>query len=96
MAPAAELPFKMWLARSDGTIVPAATCELREAHSLPRQVLPQAYKTNGCVGVVRSRTILELNSMAGECVGALMMADSYDIDTPEQMERAAAAFARLR
>jgi len=96
VTPAAESPFKMWRAGPGGTIVPVATCELRDAHSLPRQLLPQAYLANGCVDVVRSRTVLELDSMAGDCVGALVMAESYDIDTPDELERAAAAFARLR
>lgn len=92
---APDSPFKMWLARGDGTIEPVATCEIPDAHSLPRQTIPPAYLSNGSVDVVRSRTILEKHSMAGDRVGALMMAESYDIDTPEQMERAAAAFARL-
>lgn len=93
--PAPESPFKMWFARPDGTIEPVATCELDGAHSLPRQSLPPVYLSNGCVDVVRSRTILDQHSMAGARVGALVMAESYDIDTAEQMERAATAFRRF-
>ncbi len=96
VAPAPESPFKMWLPRPDGTIEPALTGELEDAHSRPRQTLPPAYLSNGSVDVVRSRTILDKHSIAGDRVGALLMAESHDIDTPEQMARAAAAFLRSR
>jgi N-acylneuraminate cytidylyltransferase len=96
VAPAPESPFKMWFPRSDGTITPAVQSELKDAHSLPRQILPPAFLSNGSVDVIRSRTILEKHSMAGDLVGALVMLESHDIDTPEQMERAALAFRQGR
>lgn len=96
VAPAPESPFKMWFPRPDGTLEPVVTCELREAHSLPRQILPAAYLANGCIDVIRSRTILEQHAIAGQCVGALVMTHSYDIDTPAQMARAAVAFGARR
>ena len=92
VTPAPEPPFKMWFPRGDGTIEPAATCALKEAHSLPRQLLPQAYVTNGNVDVIRSRTILEKGMIAGDRVGAFVMKESHDIDTQEQFHRAEAAF----
>lgn len=92
VAAAPASPFKMWFPRPDGTLEPVVTCELPEAHSLPRQLLPPAYLANGCVDVIRSRTILEQHAIAGRRVGALVMTASLDIDTPEQMARAAAAF----
>lgn len=96
VAPAPASPFKMWRRQPDGTLAPAATCELPEAHSLPRQLLPPAYLANGCIDVIRSRTILEQHAIAGSRVGALVMNESYDIDTPAQMARAALAFAGRR
>ncbi|HEY5610957.1 MAG TPA: acylneuraminate cytidylyltransferase family protein [Thermoanaerobaculia bacterium] len=94
VVPAPASPFKMWLAREDGTIFPAATCDLNEAHSLPRQLLPPAYLTNGSVDVIRSRTIIGKGSIAGDCVGAFVMTESHDIDSEAQFERAAVAFRR--
>ena len=92
VVPAPKSPFKMWFPRPDGTMEPAVKGELKDAHSLPRQTLPTAYLSNGSVDVIRARTILEKGSIAGERVGALVMADQHDIDTPAQLSRAAVAF----
>ncbi len=92
VVPAPKSPFKMWFPRPDGTMEPAVTGTLKDAHSLPRQALPTAYLSNGSIDVIRSRTILEKGSIAGERVGALVMADLHDIDTPAQLAQAAVAF----
>ena len=92
VAPAPASPFKMWFPRPDGTMEPAVTGPLNDAHSLPRQTLPPAYLSNGSIDVIRSRTIREQGSMAGERVGAFLMTDLHDIDTPAQLAQAIVAF----
>jgi len=92
VVPAPEPPFKMWFIVSDGELQPVVQTDIPEAHSRPRQTLPPAFLQNACVDVIRSRTILELNSMAGQRIGAMRMEQSHDIDTPEQFAAAEAAF----
>jgi CMP-N,N'-diacetyllegionaminic acid synthase len=92
VVPAPDTPFKMWFLEPPGHLRPAVSTEIPEAHSLPRQILPQAYLQNANVDVVRSRTILELNSMSGARIGGFIMSDFHDIDNGEQLHAAEAAF----
>lgn len=89
---APETPFKMWFHRPDGSLEPVIKTDITEAHSRPRQTLPPTFLQNACIDVIRSRTILEKNSIAGERIGAYVMQVLHDIDTPEQMAAAEAAF----
>jgi CMP-N-acetylneuraminic acid synthetase len=92
VVPAPETPFKMWFLRQDGTLEPVVQCEIPDAHSVPRQLLPLAYLQNACVDGVRTRTILEMNSIAGTQIGAYVMREFHDIDTYAQLQAAATAF----
>ncbi len=65
---AEQSPFKMWDLEGP-YLSPLLRVEgLREAHSMPRQRLPMAYRQNGYVDIVRSGTILVLGSICGERV----------------------------
>lgn len=92
VVPAPEPPFKMWFLRDDGLLEPVVTTDIPEAHSRPRQTLPPAYLQNASIDVIRSRTILEQHSIAGRRIGAMLMEQFHDIDTPDQFQTAEAAF----
>jgi N-acylneuraminate cytidylyltransferase len=81
VSPAGEIPYKMW--HMDGEYMhPVVTSpDHAEAHSVGRQMLPQAFYQNGYVDVMRSRTILEDGSMVGNKVlGMITDEPRYDID----------------
>lgn len=66
--PAPKHPLKMWKIE-DGYLVPFIPEEaynIKEAYNYPRQKLPPAYVQNGSVDVIRTKTILEKNSMSGD------------------------------
>lgn len=82
-------PYKMW--RIEGQYLqPLLSVEgLPDAHSRPRQLLPQVWWQNGYVDVVRPRTVLELNSMTGDRVLPFVIADpGIDIDYEESFQQA--------
>jgi len=89
---APETPFKMWFMGPSGTLRSVTTCSISEAHSTPRQILPKAYLQNACIDIIRSSTILAKHSIAGTSIGAYLMKDLHDIDTPQQMAHASNAF----
>ena len=87
VVPAPKTPFKMWIKNKEGLLDPASTCEVREAHSLPRQILPESYMQNACIDIIRSRTILEKKSMVGSKVAGYFMSRNFDIDYIEDFEK---------
>lgn len=87
VAPAPETPFKMWLRGADGLLVPVADLG-NEAYNQPRQALPPVFLQNACIDVVRSRVILEQQSMTGKRIFGYVMSDNIDIDTFADLERA--------
>ncbi len=96
VSPAKETPYKMW--HLDGDVMrPVVTLpDLPEAHSVGRQLLPQAYCQDGYVDVIRPRTILELNSMVGQKVlGMATDEPRHDIDTMADVPATEAALRRM-
>jgi CMP-N,N'-diacetyllegionaminic acid synthase len=78
-------PFKMWKI-TEGFLEPAfgeKITGLREAHNMPRQLLPEVYIQTGAMDVVRVRTLTELNSTSGQRVSYFYMSpeDSVNIDS---------------
>ncbi len=63
-----ESPFKMW--RAEGPYLqPLLTVPgMDEPHAQPRQRLPQVFWQNGCVDIIRPRTVLDQNLMYGRTV----------------------------
>jgi CMP-N-acetylneuraminic acid synthetase len=88
---AAETPYKMWTLTDNGTIKPVIGCDIKEAYNMPRQKLPAVYMQNASIDVIRSSTILSKKSMTGDNIHGYIMEDCYDIDTPEQFEKASRA-----
>jgi CMP-N-acetylneuraminic acid synthetase len=85
----AQTPYKMWRA-VDGYLVPLVEVEgVGEAHSVPRQSLPEIWWQNGYVDVVRPRTVLELGSMTGRRVLPFVVEDpGVEIDYADGLRRA--------
>lgn len=82
VSPVKQTPYKMWLFNTDSIqISPIVTCSIPEAYNAPRQILPQAYMQNACIDVVRTKTILEQNSMSGRHIAGYRMNYDFDIDT---------------
>lgn len=87
IAPAAEIPHKMWFMDDDGMLTPVLNTP-EECYNMPRQQLPKAYYQNACIDVVRSRVITEQHSMSGKNIAGYLMDENFDIDTEEDFRRA--------
>ncbi len=90
VVPAPATPFKMWFRSEDGYLSPVVKTEIQDAHSLPRQILPQVFIQNACIDSIRSRAITKGNSMTGKKIYGYVMEKSYDIDTEEEFQQALA------
>lgn len=86
VAPAKEIPYKMWNMSDDNVLTPVIS-EIPECYNMPRQELPKAYYQNACIDVIRPRVILENNSMSGNKIIGYLMTDNYDIDNEEEFLR---------
>jgi CMP-N-acetylneuraminic acid synthetase len=87
IAPAKEIPFKMWYRQEDGTITPIIK-DMKECYNMPRQQLPQVFYQNACIDVVRGSVILEEHSMSGDNIVGYEMNKNYDIDTEAEFKLA--------
>ena len=85
---APETPYKMWFRKDNGTLANVVSQGPVEAHSLPRQSLPEAYLQNACIDAVRSKVILDENSMVGEHIFGYVMEENFDIDFASDFEQA--------
>jgi CMP-N,N'-diacetyllegionaminic acid synthase len=83
IAPAKEIPYKMWYRNEQGVLTPVIT-EIPECYNMPRQQLPKVYYQNACIDVVRGRVILNEYSMSGKLILGYEMDKNYDIDTEEE------------
>jgi CMP-N-acetylneuraminic acid synthetase len=83
IAPAKEIPYKMWHRLEDGTISPIMK-DIKECYNMPRQELPKVFYQNACIDVVRGNIILEDYSMSGNHIFGYLMDKNYDIDTEEE------------
>lgn len=84
IAPAKEIPYKMWHRDSTGLITPIMN-KIPECYNMPRQDLPKIYYQNACIDVVRGNTILDKHSMSGDIIYGYEMCKNYDIDTEEDL-----------
>lgn len=87
IAPAKEIPYKMWHKQEDGTITPIMK-DIKECYNMPRQQLPKVYYQNACIDVIRGKVILEQHSMTGSRICGYEMSKNYDIDTEEEFKEA--------
>lgn len=89
IAPAKEIPYKMWHRDNNGIITPIMK-DIPECYNMPRQSLPKVYYQNACIDVVRGRTILNDYSMTGKSIYGYEMNRNFDIDTEEEFGQAEA------
>lgn len=87
IAPAKEIPYKMWKMDENGALHPLIT-EIPECYNMPRQQLPKVYYQNACIDVFRPYVVLEEHSMNGKQIRGYLMEKNYDIDTEEEFEKA--------
>ncbi|SEL35872.1 cytidylyltransferase domain-containing protein [Nitrosovibrio tenuis] len=76
-------PYKMWTIAEDGFMRPLLSIpRIAEPFNEPRQSLPKVYWQIGYLDLIRTRTILEKNSLTGTHVLPLKIdsKDSIDID----------------
>jgi CMP-N,N'-diacetyllegionaminic acid synthase len=86
LSPSKASPYKMWVVDAGGAVPLLELPGLREAHSMPRQILPTVYAGNGYVDIIRPRAILEQKSMVGRVVLPFVLDEPiFDLDYPEQI-----------
>lgn len=92
-----QTPYKMWRLGEDGYLVPLLQVEgLPDAHSMPRQLLPEVFWQNGYIDIARPRAILQQNSMCGSKVLPFIVQEPiYELDYPESIPVVEAALRRL-
>lgn len=88
IAPAVEIPHKMWFLSEEEGIIEPVLNEPYECYNMPRQQLRKAYYQNACIDVIRSRVIINEHSMSGKRIGGYIMDENFDIDTEEDFLRA--------
>jgi N-acylneuraminate cytidylyltransferase len=91
VVPSAQNPFKMWKLKDANSPMKNLinVPRLREPYNSPRQILPKTYWQTGQIDTIRTRTILEENSMSGKVIYPLIIDSKYsvDIDNLEDWER---------
>ncbi len=87
IAPAKEIPHKMWKLNENNFIDPILN-DISEGYNMPRQQLPKIYYQNACIDITRGKTILEKHSMTGKNIMGYVMEKNYDIDTEEEFHNA--------
>jgi CMP-N-acetylneuraminic acid synthetase len=80
---AKKSPYKMWVKNEDGYIKPILKLDRKDFYNLPRQLLPEVYEHDGCIDVIRARTILEKDSMTGDKIYGLVNDFAVDIDSEQ-------------
>jgi len=87
--PTPKHPYKMWkMSKDRKSIVPPFPKEMTgfdEPYAMGRQQLPEFFVHAGAMDVLRYRTLIEKNSMAGDKVIPLLISDPVEmvnIDTP--------------
>ena len=83
-----ETPYKMWFRDESGNLSPVIKSDIREAYNMPRQALPKTYLQNASIDVVRTKVILEKESMTGDVIHGFIMDQLWDIDQPDQLKAA--------
>lgn len=96
MAVAKEVAYKMWRkgtsVSNNGERVFSAEpllTDIPEAYNMPRQELPVIYYQNACIDVFRADTVLKKHSMTGDNILGYEMQENFDIDTEEELVKAA-------
>ncbi|CAG1010582.1 MAG: N-acylneuraminate cytidylyltransferase [Anaerolinea sp.] len=75
-------PYKMWRLPQgeEGPMQPLLDEGFPESYNMPRQQLPVTYWQTGHIDAIRTRTILEQNSLSGRRIRPLILDSRYTID----------------
>lgn len=87
-------PYKMWHLDDDTQLSPVLSIEsIAEPYNEPRQNLPQTYWQIGTLDVIRSKTILEQNSVSGKNILGFEVPNNWalDIDNVHDLNKASEA-----
>lgn len=87
VAPAKEIPYKMWF-MNDNQILEPIIKDIPECYNMPRQQLPKVYYQNACIDAFRTEVVTKKNSMTGDVIAGYCMRDNFDIDTKEEFLKA--------
>ncbi len=92
-----QTPYKMWRI-VDGCLEPLLQIAgVSEPHSGPRQVLPELYRQDGYIDIVRPHVVLELGMMAGHRILPFIIDEPVpELDYPEDIPRLEAALLALQ
>jgi CMP-N-acetylneuraminic acid synthetase len=88
IVPSPETPFKMWFRGADGLLSNVMQTSIKDAHSLPRQVLPEVFLQNASIDAIRTRTITKSGSMTGRTIYGYLTETFFDIDTETDLLKA--------
>ena len=90
VVPSKQIPYKMWRISPDGRMQPLLDDGLDEPYNMPRQKLPPTYWQTGHIDAIRTKSILEKESLSGDVILSLVLDPKYtiDIDTIQDWERA--------
>lgn len=82
-----QTPYKMWKKEEHTNYLSPVMKFNTNGFDGPTQALPQAFAQDGVVDIIRSKTILEKHSMAGEkIIGYKKHKFTWDIDNPEDLQ----------
>ncbi len=91
VVPAGQNPHKMWRRdETSGQLTPLLQVPgIAEPYNAPRQILPPVFWQTGHIDAIRPDTILNKNSMTGDCILGMVIDPQYtiDIDTPKDWAR---------
>lgn len=90
VVPSGQNPYKMWKISPEGQLEPLLALEnLPEPYNTPRQALPPTFWQTGHIDALRTKTILEKNSLTGERIVPLLIDPLYtvDIDSMADLQR---------
>ena len=92
-----QSPYKMWL-KNKNSIKPVISFKnIKDSHSIPRQILPLSYWQNGYVDVIKSTTILTKRSICGKRIFPFIIKrKTFDIDYPEDLKKIRKNFKKLK
>jgi len=78
-------PYKMWTIQNNGYLEELLSLDINEPYNQPRQKLPNVYWQNGYVDIVRSKTILDNESMTGSKILPLLVDSQHLIDIDNEI-----------
>lgn len=91
-----QTPFKMWVKSGDFLEPVRRVPGMPEAHSAPRQQLPEVFWQNGYVDIIRPRVILDERSMTGRRVLPFVIHEPiHELDYPEDVPALEAALRQV-